>query len=96
MSYLSEFPDYDDELYVPEGWEDNSWHNDLCPHAEKWNAAETVRAMLWQDYKDVNRREYDNTKRYSLQIDVNGTAVFLFDTDDLELIKEMAKGVELR
>ena len=34
-NYLIEFPSYDGDFYLPEGWEDNSWHNDACPHAEK-------------------------------------------------------------
>lgn len=35
MSYRTEFPDYDDDLYCPDGWTDQSWHNDTCPHIQK-------------------------------------------------------------
>ena len=35
MSYKTEFPDYDGQLYVPKGFIDASWHNDIMPRAEK-------------------------------------------------------------
>ena len=33
MGYREEFPNYDDELWIPKGFIDGSWHNDTCPHA---------------------------------------------------------------
>ena len=34
MNYKVEFPHYDDELALPAGWLDTSWHNDVCPSFE--------------------------------------------------------------
>ncbi len=95
MSYKSEFPDYDGEYYLPEGWEDNSWHNDVCPHAEKRDEEIGVRIFLWQDYVDPNNREYDAGKRYIFEIRVDKAFDYIFSyaTDNLEMVKELVKGV---
>ena len=97
MSYKSEFPDYDGEFYCPKGWIDNSWHNDVCPRAMKRFESETleIEFSIWQDYVDENKREYDPTKRYLFQIHVNNDLIFHYETDDLEKIKELEKGVQL-
>jgi hypothetical protein len=51
MTYKIEFPDYDDTLSFPEGWIDDSWHNDVCPKFIKDNI------LIWCDYKEFDRRE---------------------------------------
>lgn len=94
--YLIEFPDYDGELYIPEGWFDNSWHNDVCPHVEKRNQDESVVMHIWQDYVNPNKRERDYGKRYLFQICCNGDdAQFNYETDDLEVIKKLVNGVNI-
>lgn len=98
--YLDEFPDFDTELYVPEGWEDCSWHNDEMPRAVliiempfQMPFGE-VQYCLWQDYVDVDKRERgDFHKRIAFYIYVNGEVVFTYETDDLEKAKEVIKGV---
>jgi hypothetical protein len=55
MTYKTEFPDYDDELSLPEGWVDTSWHNDVSPSFEKQFGEVTYK--LWCDYPDPDRRE---------------------------------------
>lgn len=92
--YLAEFPDYDGEFYIPEGWEDVSYHNDLCPHVEIRNKAETVITQIWQDYADPQKREYEDRKRYAFMIRPSmGDATFYYETDDLNKIKELVKCV---
>ena len=98
MSWQSEFPDWDGgELYIPKGWEDNSWHNDVCPRAmfRVESETETIEFSLWQDYIDVNEREYDGAKRYLFQIHVNGDLVYHYETDDLSEAKKLAEGVQI-
>ena len=96
MSYLSEFPDYDGDFYCPDGWEDNSWHNDVCPHAEKRSYDEEISVNIWQDYVDPDKRERDNDKRYLFTICVGGAdAQFYYETDELEEIKKLVKGVQI-
>lgn len=97
MSYITEFPDYDGEFYCPKGWEDNSWHNDVCPRAMYRIESETrtVEYSIWQDYIDVNRREYEKGKRYIFQIEVNNDLIFHYESDDLEEIKRIAKGAQI-
>lgn len=112
MSYISEFPDYDGEFYVPKGWEDNSWHNDTMPRAmlELVNVGfhyalcnrnlyekkedNVIRFSLWQDYVDINKREIEDGKRYCFQIDIDSELIFSYETDDLEMVKELVKGVQ--
>ena len=95
MSYRDEFPDYDDkEIYIPKGWQDASYHNDTCPHAELRSEDELLEARIWQDYIDVDKREDCLNKRYLFQIVVDKDPVFAFETDDLEIIKQLSRGVD--
>ncbi len=97
MSYRDEFPDYDDKgIYIPKGWADGSYHNDTCPHAYKRTEIEDVvevEAKIWQDYKDPSKREYENDKRYLFEIVIDGEPIYQYETDNLDDIKQLAKGV---
>lgn len=95
VSYKYEFPDFDRELYVPEGWMDNSWHNDIMPRAIKRTKNEEIEISIWQDYENVDRREYDNGKRYIFQIQVGYDTIFSWETDDLDEIKKLVEAVEI-
>lgn len=94
MSYMSEFPDYDGTLYVPDGWIDNSWHNDVCPRAMKRTNDETIEYSIWQDYVEPSKRERDDVKRYLFQIFVGCDNIFSLETDSLDEIKALVKAVE--
>lgn len=88
--YKAEFPDYDDELYIPNGFVDDSWHNDTCPKVRKLDGE--TEFLIWQDYKDPSLRESGGGKRYAFQIIRNETdVVFAYETDDLAMIKEVVK-----
>jgi len=91
--YLIEFPNYDGDFYLPKGWIDNSWHNDVCPHAEKRSADESIIVYIWQEYEDFYKRESANENRYMFVIEKDSEVIFLYETNSLELIKEMAEGV---
>ena len=54
-NYKQEFPDFDTELHLPEGWIDTSWHNDICPSFEKQFGAVTYK--IFCDYTNPDRRE---------------------------------------
>lgn len=54
-NYKQEFPDFDTELNLPEGWIDTSWHNDICPSFEKQFGAVTYK--IFCDYTNPDRRE---------------------------------------
>ena len=96
MSYIKEFPDYDGELYIPKGFNDYSWHNDVCPHVEKRYDNENLEidVCIWQDYIDISLREREIGKRYLFQIKVNDGVLFSCETDDLEKVKELVKCFE--
>jgi hypothetical protein len=57
------FPDFDDNLsaYVaelPEGWSDNSWKHDTCPHLALPNGI-----RLWIDYANPDKAEYTDERK---------------------------------
>ena len=93
MSYRSEFPDYDGDFYCPQGWIDNSWHNNMSPHCEKRDETKGVRFLIWQNYIDVEKRENEDEDRYVVQIETNGWVVYTYETDDLAKVEEFVKGV---
>lgn len=97
MSYRSEFPDYDGDFYLPEGWTDASWHNDTMPRALWYLSTPNVwyQISIWQDYVDENKREYEGEPRYIFQIEKENDEVFEYRTNDLEEIKLLAKGVNV-
>lgn len=91
MSYRSEFPNYDGNFYCPKGWVDGSWHNDTCPHIMRryeYFGGKEITYLVWQDYADKAKREYENGGRYCFQIEIDGDIIFSHDTDDLEVVKK--------
>jgi len=74
LNYKTEFPDYDDNLWLLEDWIDTSWHNDVCPSFEKNFGHLTYR--VWCDYKAPERREMGG-KQFSLVIQLIGEEDFV-------------------
>jgi hypothetical protein len=60
MNFRTEFPDYPaaDMPTMPEGFTDQSWHNDTCPC---WARGDLV---IWCDYVDTAKREWDDGPRF--------------------------------
>lgn len=81
-----EFPDFDYALPTIEGFEDSSWHNDICPSlTRRHKTDETKTIILWCDYADPAMREMGN-KRYTLIQGEYGSTddqVTLCESDDL-------------
>jgi hypothetical protein len=95
MSYISEFPDYDGDFYCPDGWEDHSWHNDVCPRARHIVEKEDryYEFTIWQDYVFADKREYDRGTRFMFQVEVNNEIIYSYETDSLLEIQNLVKGV---
>lgn len=75
MLYKTAFPDYDDTITIPEGWTDDSWHNDVCPKIFKGSW------VIWCEFKDPNLRESGGRQFLaSLDIDDHGAPMHEFDT----------------
>lgn len=100
--YLKEFSNYDAELYIPRGWEDNSWHNNACPHVEKSQGMYT--ACIFQDYKSEDLREDKyREERFVCCVhheDANAKVypniVYEVLTNDIEVVKKFVEEVEQR
>ena len=87
MTLFPEFPDYDDNITIPNGWVDNSWHNDICPHLEKpVNPVKSV--AIWCDYKEYARRELGSMHRFTVAVqdDIEKTDLGFFDDFDNALL----------
>jgi len=83
-NYRDEFPDFSagDMPAIPEGFEDLSWHNDVCPSFERNGL------KLWVDYLNPNRRELKG-KRFTLTH--GDDAVLVFATDEwVEMSRQIA------
>lgn len=71
-NYRKEFPDYPeaDMPAIPAGFEDTSWHNDVCPTI----GSDSLRLSIFIDYADVAQRELgaDTDRFIVLQLDADG------------------------
>ena len=79
-TYKNQFPEYDDELVFPKGWNDTSWHNDACPSfAYPTLSGEELR--IYCDYKNPEMQETQG-KRFNVSLDdgINFNVLAGFDT----------------
>lgn len=66
MTFQIEFPDYPaaDAPELDSGWQDVSWHNDICP---SWFNP-TLGAYLFADYVEIELREFlDSEPRFTVR-----------------------------
>ena len=84
MTYKNEFPDFDYSIpNLGKGWEDNSWHNDVCPSMDYDLGGERM-IRIWFDYADPEMRECGaDGKRYALAIGEYCGLEPLLNSDDL-------------
>lgn len=63
--YTREFPDFGFlDVAIPTGFEDVSWHNDICPCF----VDETREMFLWVDYANTRLREYPSSEhRFAIE-----------------------------
>ena len=88
--YRDEFPDFDKELYIPEGFRDCSWHNDEMPRVvmEDGNFCYSI----WQNYENPELRVGDFD--YLFEIEHEGTGViYSLPANDLAVIQVLIKGI---
>lgn len=65
MTYRTEFPDFPESDWpeMPEGFEDTSWHNDVCPNI----TCEALSLAIYIDYSDPKARETgENGERFTV------------------------------
>lgn len=92
MSYQTEHPGFEfpEGVTVPEGWTDESWHNDACPSWTKYDL------RLWIDYP-AELSEFDGElPRFSLAIiNLHGEHLDdLIGSDDWAVILKAIKDYE--
>ncbi len=67
MSYKTEFPDFVLDVTIPAGFEDNSYHNDVCPRFEK-QLPDGNYLVIWVDFANPSEREYLNCHRFAVDL----------------------------
>lgn len=86
-NYQKEFPDFPraDLPAIPQGFEDNSWHNDSCPN---FTSAE-LGLRIWVDFADKAQREHPDASRFTLEPSDNEDSITdPICTDDWAVILE--------
>jgi hypothetical protein len=102
--YQREFPRFGEmDVPIPSGWEDSSWHNDICP-SFRVRLDEAYALRIAVDFKDPNEREHSHGHRFSLDLydkDEEWQETIL-TTDDWDKVlatvkdrQEIAKGLNL-
>jgi hypothetical protein len=93
--YLYAFPDFGElDIQVPANFNDTSYKNDTCPSFSSTKFSNGSSLVLFVDYKGVEKREYEDTKRFILVLrDEEDTYVKdLVLTDDYaEILKAIAE-----
>jgi hypothetical protein len=80
MSYQTEFPDFVLDVTIPDGFEDDSYHNDVCPHFTKDIGASDF-LCLWVDFSDPSEREYSGQARFTAERVKDGDQVAYVTSD---------------
>ena len=86
MTYREEFPDFvpEDMPAIPAGFEDTSWHNDVCPSF----TSDACGLTIWVDYPKSQDREFEESVRFSVApqkdgIEVSGESLATDDWDEV-------------
>jgi hypothetical protein len=80
-NYMTEFPDFDYTITMPDGWQDVSWHNDVCPSFEKTFGNVTYK--IFCDFANPQRREVDGEQfivSVYIEDEVNFECIGQFET----------------
>lgn len=82
FKYQAEFPDFPDADLpaILDSFVDTSWHNDICPSF----TSDALGLTIFTDYADAAKREFPDTKRFTVQTQDHGveTSGPSLDTDD--------------
>lgn len=101
--YQKEFPGFELNIVIPEGFDDISWANNRCPSFIN----KDLDLILWVDYENEEDREYPELPRFSLDEVYGGQFPILSDykalmmSDDIDQVlktidefKAKRKGLE--
>ena len=80
MSFKEEFPDFDpaDMPAIPAGFDDVSWHNDMCPSFLNERAG----LIIFVDYAEPAKREFPECPRFSVATWDNGACETTMDSEE--------------
>jgi hypothetical protein len=67
MSYRTEFPDFVLDVTSPDGFEDQSWHNDACPRFGR-QLPDGNYLVIWVDFANPSERDYSNCHRFAVDL----------------------------
>lgn len=92
--WSDEFPDMTDMPALPEGFEDTSWHNDICPSY----TSDKLGLSIFIDYPKVEDREFGGeAKRFSVHRQKAGLpfGVWYSETDDWDVMLEVIEATRI-
>jgi len=94
--YRDDFPDFDPETmpHIPDGFEDVSFHNDICPHF----VSDPLELEIWVDYLDKDKREFPDWPRFRVSPQRAGTEIEgeSLETDNWEEVVAFVDRVRAR
>jgi hypothetical protein len=90
MTYKTEFPDFVLDVTIPAGFEDNSYHNDVCPHFTKDIGASDF-LCLWVDFANPSEREYSGHARFTAERVKDGDQVAYVTSDNWQDIVDFVE-----
>lgn len=71
---------------MPKGFEDSTWHNDICPSMLN----EDLNARIWVEHNDPKNREVPKYPQFALTNGIQATYEVFKETDDYEeILKEL-------
>jgi hypothetical protein len=100
MSYLDEFPAFDDTLPTLAGFVDSSWHNDACPSITKDLGNENF-LQIFIDWKNKEMSDFsdlmgDDYGRFAVMLGFeNGETETILMTNEWEEVEFLARNFKL-
>lgn len=97
--FTVEFPEFDPQTMpeIPAGWEDISWHNDVCPSFQVGNP-DGIWFRVWIDFEKEAEREFPQSRtRFAIDRldEVSGDEETLMQSDDwAEIVAKVAQLTE--
>ena len=86
QNYQTEFPQFTGPMPVFDGFEDCSWHNDVCPSFQFPLGGNSF-LRVWVNFADPKDREWPLLERFSMDLNHEDDYYTILRTDDLELVQ---------
>lgn len=90
-TYRTEFPDFDYDIPVLQGFRDESWHNDVCPKL----VSDDDKLTIWIDYTDPTKRENEEEYQFTICNHEAEPETILYQSNDWDSMLSMLRLIQL-